>query len=324
MSRRKWSRKDVFALAVKLYTGEDVGDFTSISEEYRDGEYSVQFMTDEAVTTLSQTDGSSEIDCSIFAFHFVNEVNQGTIARCKLFPDGGFILTMERHGTSIRRAFHHIEFESSGVLRCMHCSNSSFKSAVLESSKGVLACSARPEDWICGHEEMDKESLESLVDVLMCTNPHCTRYNYVMLNMTRITGPEQKSLCFDLVGADVSSNDIYARRMDLASCVASFASSLPGVLCEQIVDFILPRRGEFVSRTTPTSPESKSAIQHQPRMTACDLFENGEIVLCRDNNKGRIVKYGYGFKENVVYTFNNDTCNDEDEDNYTITGNQDW
>lgn len=160
------------------------------------------------------------------------------VARLHVFDDGGSRIKMlRRDGYSFNPQWINIPVHNQSIF-CMHCSQLSFKSAALDSFNGQ--CSPRPVDWLIGHDEMEDAVLARLMDVLLCLNRHCQRYNYLLFN----TGGYNNSLAsVDVKDSGIGLDQVDQPRRDFIEALDS--NFVPAVK-RIIADYLFPKRGEFI------------------------------------------------------------------------------
>lgn len=141
------------------------------------------------------------------------------------------------------------------TISCLGCGGYRLKSAFEESLAG--RCSTRPIDWLCGHPS-EEELHQSLVDVLVCENPNCQRFNYMRFRSHR------SDHGVDLVDSGLSLSDLVVRRWSIIDEMDSAVQGqFPSVLLDLVADYTaIPKSQAFIS---PLFPETTKRHYNGPR-----------------------------------------------------------
>lgn len=114
-------------------------------------------------------------------------------------------------------------------LGCLACGMTGF----LSCCNSVNALHARPEHWLCGVPSTDQESLDKLVDVLICQNSHCGEYHTI-----RYKYAHEKGVELVVHRANFTLRDMTEKRTHLQTALIHVAM-LPPVLSRIILDFLV-------------------------------------------------------------------------------------
>lgn len=141
------------------------------------------------------------------------------------------------------------------TISCLGCGGYRLKSAFEESLAG--RCSTRPIDWLCGHP-FEEELHGSLVDVLVCENPNCQRFNYMRFRS------EKRIHGIDLINSGLSLSDLVVRRWGIIDEMDNATQGqFPSVLLDLVADYIaVPKSRAFIS---PLNSETTKRHYNGPR-----------------------------------------------------------
>lgn len=293
-------REKLFRRVLDLYYGQDEW-CTKSSLEFKHGIYSLEFkqprrrIYDNMSFTLSQQQGQT----SVFVQNSCIASNDKSteIAKAEMFLDGSMCINMPKIYSADTPDGNRYPV-TSGQFRCRHCSNSEFKSAVEQVRRGV--CSSRVSDWLIGHEEIQYYlALPCLVDLLLCTNKHCRRYNFVTPSFDYHVPHSIKLIKY----LKVSDSGIGARDIETARSGLCEAMELcmPMPIVDQIIDYSLPRPGSFVN-ATPAPLTDASALAPCLRWKVCELDESGCIIGVDDGASRLLQRFPLGPRSSYQFT----------------------
>lgn len=298
----RWQQDRLFHRVVRLYF-DDPEWMSDTKVEFKNGLYTLNVKVPSryglgySACILAQRQGQVHVyqhHTSMFPSGLGN-----AIAKAEMFPDGQSRIQMLRVAKGWNPRDGHVYPLSKGVFKCTRCSNSNFTSAL--DCTGQSICSSRPDDWIFGHgTELEDSQLACLVDVLLCTNRHCGRYNYVLHSSRSPGGPND---CFRVIDAGMGSDDIDYKRMKLSRAMA-FVYSIPMPIVEEIIDYLLPRPGLF-ARCVPSPSVEIASLGPVERWNLCELDAGGGTIRFRDCSR-LIERTRYGCP--VSYRFIGTPC----------------
>lgn len=305
MSQRTehWQQDRLFHRVVRLYF-DDPKCMSDTKVEFKNGIYTLNVKVPSryglgySACTLAQRQGQVHVyqhHTSMFPLGLGN-----AIAKAEMFPDGQSRIQMLQVARGWNPRDGHVYPLSGGLFKCTRCSNSNFTSAVDCTGQGI--CSSRPDDWISGHDtELEDSQMACLVDVILCTNKHCGRYNYVLQSSSSAGGPND---CLRVIDSGTGADNIDYKRMKLSRALAH-VYPIPIPIVEEIIDHLLPRPGLFCRTVPPPSVEFSSLGPLVQCLNSCELDADGGTIRLRDGSR-LIERTRYGYP--VSYRFIGTPC----------------